>query len=459
MIAKALLDHDPAPTRDEIVDALAGNICRCTGYEPIVEAIEDAAAATPADGARPDDRAASTSSAGRSTRSDGVGHVTGRTAVHRRPHFPGMLHLKMVRSPLHHARIRGIDLSEAERVPGLRPGADRTRTSRTTCYTILGLIGVEPEEEFVLAEDRVRYKGEPIVAIVAETEAAAYEAVAKVRLDLEELPAVFDVEEALAPGAPIVTHWGNNTFMYEGHPCRRVRFGDVEAGVRRGRPHRRGRVPTRARSSTRPIETTGCIAVPEANGRYTVYTNTQALYFSLDNTSIILQVPGNRLHFVGGTVGGGFGGKVDVIVEPHRDAGGDEDRPPGALRLQPLGGDAGLAPRAAPWRIYIKDGVMARRADHRPQGHELRGLRRLQPPDALRAHQARGERRRAVRHPERLDRRLLRLHEPAADERDARLRRHDGVVRARGPDGQDRRARSASTRGPSGSSTPTATAT
>ena len=65
-----------------------------------------------------------------------------------------------------------------------------------------------------------------------------------------------------------------------------------------------------------PIETTGCIAVPEANGRYTVYTNTQALYFSLDNTSIILQVPGNRLHFVGGTVGGGFGGKVDVIVEP-----------------------------------------------------------------------------------------------------------------------------------------------
>ena len=71
-----------------------------------------------------------------------------------------------------------------------------------------------------------------------------------------------------------------------------------------------------APSSRRPLETTGCIAVPEANGRFTVYTNTQALYFSLDNTSIILQVPANRLRFIGGTVGGGFGGKVDVIVEP-----------------------------------------------------------------------------------------------------------------------------------------------
>ena len=78
-------------------------------------------------------------------------------------------------------------------------------------YTILCLIGVEPDEEQVLAEERVRYRGEPIVAIVAETEEAALEAVTRVKLDLEELPAVFDVEEALKPDAPIVTHWGTNT--------------------------------------------------------------------------------------------------------------------------------------------------------------------------------------------------------------------------------------------------------
>ena len=155
-------------------------------------------------------------------RSDGIGHVTGRTQFFGDRTFPGMLHLKMVRSPLHHARIRGVDLSEAERVPGF-VRALTWKDVPHNLYTILGLIGVEPEEEYVLAEDRVRFRGEAIIAIVAETEAAAHEAVSKVRLDLEELPAVFDVEEALLPGAPIVTSWGNNTFMYEGHPCRRVR--------------------------------------------------------------------------------------------------------------------------------------------------------------------------------------------------------------------------------------------
>ena len=65
-----------------------------------------------------------------------------------------------------------------------------------------------------------------------------------------------------------------------------------------------------------PTEPTGCIAKPEGNGRVTVYSNTQALYFTLDNMALILGVPFNKLRLVGGTVGGGFGGKVDVIVEP-----------------------------------------------------------------------------------------------------------------------------------------------
>ena len=129
-------------------------------------------------------------------RNDGLGHVTGRTTFTGDRVFPGMLHLKVVRSPLHHARIRGVDLSEAERVPGFVRALTHADVPHNV-YTILGLIGVEPEEEFVLAVDRVRYKGEPIVAILAETEAAALEAVAMTRLDLEELPAVFDVEEAL----------------------------------------------------------------------------------------------------------------------------------------------------------------------------------------------------------------------------------------------------------------------
>ena len=288
-------------------------------------------------------------------RYDGLGHVTGKTVFTTDRSFPGMLHLKVVRSPLHHARIHGVDLSEAEQVPGFVRALTHGDVPHNV-YTILGLIGVEPEEEFVLAVDRVRYKGEPIVAIVAETEEAALEAVARVHLDLEELPAVFDVEEALAPGAVAVTHWGSNAFMYEGHPCRRVRYGDVEAGFAQADHIVEGVYNTKPIEQA-PTETTAAIAVPEANGRTTVYTNTQALYFSLDNTAIILQVPGSSLHFVGGTVGGGFGGKVDVIVEPLAALAAIRTGRPVKYAYS-RSEEMQVSSTRSAWRIYIKDGVM-----------------------------------------------------------------------------------------------------
>jgi CO/xanthine dehydrogenase Mo-binding subunit len=288
-------------------------------------------------------------------RSDGIGHVTGRTRFTGDRSFPGMLHLKIVRSPFHHALVRAVDLSEAEKVPGF-VRALTWRDVPHNVYTILGLIGVEPEEEFVLAQDRVRFKGEAIAAIVAESEPAAHEAVSKVRLDLEELPAVFDVEEALRPGAPIVTHWGTNTFTFEeGSPCRRVRYGDVEQGFAAA-DHIVEAVYNTSPIEHAPTETTGCIAVPEANGRYTVYTNTQALYFSLDNTSIILQIPGRRLHFVGGTVGGGFGGKVDVIVEPLATLAAMKTNRPVRF-VYSRSEEMQVSSTRSAWRIYMKDGV------------------------------------------------------------------------------------------------------
>jgi CO/xanthine dehydrogenase Mo-binding subunit len=289
-------------------------------------------------------------------RNDGVGFLTGRTQYTADLSFPRMLHLRMVRSPFHHARIRGVDLSEAERVPGFVRALTHEDVPHNV-YTILGLIGVEPEEEFVLPVDRVRYKGEPIVAILAETDAAAHEAVARVRLDLEELPAVFDMEEALAPGAPVVTHWGSNTFSYEGDTKRKVRLGDVEAGFAQA-DHVIEHVYRTSPIEQAPIETTGCIAVPEPNGRFTVYTNTQALYFSLDNTAIILQVPNNRLRFIGGTVGGAFGGKVDVIVEPLATLGAMKTGRP-VRYVYSRSEEMQVSSTRSPEIIRIKDGVMA----------------------------------------------------------------------------------------------------
>lgn len=288
-------------------------------------------------------------------RKDGVAHVTGRTRYTDDLTFPGMLHLKVVRSPLHHARIRAVDTSDAEHVPGFVRVLTHADVPHNV-YTILGLIGVEPEEEYVLPVDRVRYRGEPIVAVLAETEAAAQEAVARVRLDLEELPAVLDMDEALSPGAPVVTHWGNNTFMYEGHPCRRVRYGDVEAGFAAADHILEGEYRTSPIEHA-PLETTGAIAVPEA-GRYTVYTNTQAVYFSLDNTSIILGIAPNRLRFVGGTVGGGFGGKVDVIVEPLATLGAIKTGRPVRYVFDRTEEMQASSTRSAEI-IRIRDGVMA----------------------------------------------------------------------------------------------------
>jgi CO/xanthine dehydrogenase Mo-binding subunit len=287
-------------------------------------------------------------------RRDGLGHVTGKTIFIDDINFPDILHLKMVRSPLPHALIKGIDFTEAEKVPGFIQALTHEDVPKNI-YTILCLIGVGPDEEPVLAEDKVLYKGEQIAAIIAETEDAAMEAVSKVKIDFEELPAVYDVEEALKPNAPVLKHWGTNHFVYEGHHCRRVRFGDVDRGFDESDHIIKGRYQTSPIEHA-PSETTGCVARPEPDGRITVYTNTQALFFTMDNTALILGGPFQKLHFVGGTVGGGFGGKVDVIVEPIAALAAIKTGRPVKYKFTREEEMRVSSSRGA-WRIYFKDGV------------------------------------------------------------------------------------------------------
>ena len=289
-------------------------------------------------------------------RSDVPNHVTGRTAFYADRTYPNLLHLKMVRSPHHHARIRGIDLSEAQKHPGVARILTAKDVPHNT-YTILILIQVGPEDEHVLAVDKVRFKGEAVVAVLADTERAAHEAAAKVKVDYEILPAVFDMEEALKEGAPLVNeHHGQNYYRYDSGASRKVRFGDVEAGFAQA-----DFVLEETYHSSpieqAPTETTGCIVVPEGNDRFTCYTNTQAMFFTLDNASIILQMPGHKLHLVGGTVGGGFGGKVDVIVEPIAILAARLTGRPVSFIYSREEEMQVSSPRAAE-KIVIKDGVM-----------------------------------------------------------------------------------------------------
>jgi CO/xanthine dehydrogenase Mo-binding subunit len=212
-------------------------------------------------------------------------HVTGQTVYYEDMHFNDMCYLKMVRSPVPHGKLNGIDFSEAEKVPGFVMALTH-KDVPNNIYTILRLIGVGPDDEPVLAVDRVRWQGEAIAAVICETEEAAREAVNKVKLDIEELEAVFDPEEALKPGAPIIADTGVNYFIYEnGRDHRQVRFGDVEKGFAEADFIVESTFQSRPIEHA-PTETTGCIAVPEADGRYTVYTNTQALSRSTTSPSV-----------------------------------------------------------------------------------------------------------------------------------------------------------------------------
>lgn len=289
-------------------------------------------------------------------RSDIRGHVTGKTTYFGDRTFPGLLHLKMVRSPHHHARIKRIDTSEAEK----HPGVARIVTANDVphnLYTILILIQVGPEDEHVLAVDKVRWKGEAVVAILADTARAAEEAAAKVKVDYEVLDPVLSIEDALKPGAPIVNeHHGRNYYLYDSGECRKVRFGNVDDGFASA-DHILEETYQSAPIEHAPLETSGCIVAPEANGRFTCYTNTQAMFFTLDNASIILQMPGHKLHMVGGTVGGGFGGKVDVTIEPIAILAAKLTGRPVSFIYSREEEMQISSPRAAE-KLVIKDGVM-----------------------------------------------------------------------------------------------------
>lgn len=290
-------------------------------------------------------------------RQDILGHVTGRSPYFDDHLFDGLLHMRCVRSPHHHARIRSIDTSAADRMPGVRR-VIRPEDVPNNLNTLLALINFGKDDEALLQGKKVAYIGEPIVAIVAETERQARDAVAVVRVDYEVLPHVLDVEEALEPDAPVVSEtYPNNTFDYhELYDHQKLRFGDVDKGFAEADHIVEGRYQMSPIEQA-PTETCGAIAAPETNDRFVCYTSTQALFFSLGTTAKLLDMPSSQLHFIGGTVGGGFGGKVDSLHEPLAVLGSKLTGAPVKYIFDRAEEMQVGAPRGAE-RWYIKDGVM-----------------------------------------------------------------------------------------------------
>ena len=313
MAASSLLDANPAPTEGEIREALSGNLCRCGAYPRIIRAVRESGdfAGRPLDTAPPQpeeqDQERDHAVVGRAvTRYDGPDKVTGRARYTGDLKLPGMIHGKILGSPIAHGLIRRIDVTRARALPGVLAvitGADVPDK----------WYGVSParEDEQILARDRVRYVGDEIAAVAAVDAETAERALKLIEVEFEALPAVFDPEAALAPGAPLVHP---EDPRYAGNVNTRVNwhFGDVEKGFSEADHVRKQRfVGNRTYQS--PLEPHAALARWEPHGdRLTLWSSTQTPHYLHRSLSRTLDIPMGRIRVIRPAVGGGFGAKAEA---------------------------------------------------------------------------------------------------------------------------------------------------
>jgi CO/xanthine dehydrogenase Mo-binding subunit len=286
-------------------------------------------------------------------RYDGLAHVTGRTQYVDDVRVHGTLWTKALRSPHHSAIIRSIDTSRAQALPGVHAIVTAKDVPHNV-YGHLEALGV-PADEPLLADDDVRWKGQPIAAVAAESEEAALAAVDAIQIAFEEREPVLDIRTAPDLGDDHFHQWGAIYPHFGPHNHRRVRKGDIERAFDDADLIVEGVYRPQAIEHC-PLETQVALVVPEPSGRLTIYSCTQAMYFSMGVVAAHLQWPLNKLKFVGGTVGGGFGGKVDTATETICALLALKARRPVKWRFTREEEFLTSSTRA-PWHIEIRDAV------------------------------------------------------------------------------------------------------
>ncbi|MCF6171265.1 MAG: molybdopterin-dependent oxidoreductase [Bacteroidales bacterium] len=305
--AKTILDKYEDVTKEEIKSELSGNLCRCTGYTKIIEAIESAKDII--QGKKPEEityapqkSAMDLSVVGkRLPKIDAPDKATGRAIYTDDIVLPNMLYGKLLLSPVAHAKIKSIDTSKAKALKGVKAvltGADVPDVSW----------GTSPPryDEFILAKDKVRFVGDVVAAVAAIDEATCYKALELIEVDYEELPAVFDPMEAMKDGAPrLFDH------KYENNINTRVdhHFGDTEKGFAEA-DHIREHHFVGNRTYQNPMEPHVAIAEWDRHGRVTVHTSTQVVHYVHHQLSRILGLPLGDIRVVMTHCGGGFGSKA-----------------------------------------------------------------------------------------------------------------------------------------------------
>ena len=254
----------------------------------------------------------------RTPRPDGADKVTGRAAYAADTTMPGMIWGKVLRSSHPHAKIRGIDTSKAEKLPGVKAivtSKDIVDFPIEKGPVMLGIQDMRWMCRNVMARERALFHGHPVAAVAADSQEIAAEACKLIKVDYEVLPWVIDVDEARKPGAP--TLFDHITF--DGKPSNIAgtlehKLGDVDAGFKDAE------VIVERSFKTEPvhqgyIEPHACL-VSVNDGKVTIWSSSQGQFMVRAMCAYLSGIPQSDIRAIPAEIGGGFGGKTIVYLEP-----------------------------------------------------------------------------------------------------------------------------------------------
>ena len=301
LCAKALLDQNPAPTREEAAFAIRNNICRCTGYVKIIDAILLAGEIFRAGEVPPAPEDWSLGQ--RVPRVDVEEKVTGTGIYPDDIYLDGMIYGSAVRSKYPRARVLAIHTEEAKALPGV-----------VGVYTAADIPGqnkvghlMKDWDTMIAVGDITHYLGDAICLVAAETPEILQRAKELIRVDYEELPMVRSPKEAMAPDAPLVHRSGN--LLAHKH----IQRGDPKAAIDKSR-----HVLTRQFSTPWTehafLEPECAVAYPDGDGVMVLSTD-QGAYDTQHEIMGMLGLDADKVKVQNQLVGGGFGGKEDVTVQ------------------------------------------------------------------------------------------------------------------------------------------------
>lgn len=315
MTSKAMLDNNPEPSEQDIKIALKDTYCRCTGYTSVFNAINSAASELRGEGAlpwQPPEKTEPASVVGQPVnRPQVTDKVTGKARYTDDYVFPGMLYGRTKRSDYPHAKLVSIDTSKAEALPGVKAVLTHEDIPGTNIH------GVVYEDWPCLAADRVRYMGDPVAIVAAETPEIAEEALALIEVEYEPLTVVGDPIFAHTPEAPnIHEEWKTGNLLKH----IKVRHGDINDGFEEADVvvERLYHTPTIEHAFLEPECSIGVPAgFDDEHEKITIYVGSQIPYQDRNQIAKILGVPDGEVRVRGTLIGGGFGGKEDLAAQAH----------------------------------------------------------------------------------------------------------------------------------------------